>query len=845
MDLLYGKEIISLATYTYTYDFAGGTYNGSPTYSQTYNTANPSTSTLVTCIKPGYKFRWYTIVKSSTGAQLGQNAAAGQQIVVASNLTLRAVWDKIYYLNYKLNGGYFDSNYTYQQEKWYGKNVTLREAPKRTGYTFKGWRDKNYNGALWSAGQTWGADVNTTLTAEWSRNSSVTKATITYKLNGGTGSSSGSVNIGSSITLPTPTRSGYKFNGWKSNHDNDYDGVVDNFGKGATYTYSNTVTLTAQWVAESSYEVIYYRPKTVSGDGSAMAEGYDFKDPETKSGTTFTVTNGWYRYIFGHAQDMSGEYQWFDHFIPQPINYRANVNLMSMKKCSKGYLHKTSGALTTTKEYDVMASDYISVTAGTKYVYAYHCDLTKTTGNGVTHPWTRIWFYNSSKNIISGSMLEYGESDSYSSSTNLFTYEITAPSGAAYIRISSRFLVYGFGQLTTKANWNDTFTPSTYDFNHMYEPVSTYSNPDKVPVYLLGVFYANERTVTYNANGGSPTPSPSSFKTWYGRPFYFTETLLSKSNSRFLGWSSEKTAIDPTWTPGEQYTGQNHSYTVYAIFEVNPTTNDYAPVAMGNYAEAVGYGSVSVGHYTDAHEDYSVAVGAYTTARNNQVVVGAYNAERATTSDRFIVGAGTSSSSRKNAFRVAKNGRCYALTNFVTSGADYTELFEWEDGNPNNEDRSGLLVELHGNKIRLCSDSSNLLGIVSTTPVMIGDAASEEWKNKYVRDEFGQRIENSVMTEDVYDEEGTLIMKGHRETRFPTNDAFNYSLDYVPRLERREWDAIGLRGKLVVVEDGTCKVNSFLKAKEGGIGTLSEEETECRVMERIDENHVLVIYDNL
>src|SRR5699024_40660 len=112
-------------------------------------------------------------------------------------------------------------------------------------------------GALWAAGQTWGADVNTTLTAEWSRNSSVTKATITYKLNGGTGSSSGSVNIGSSITLPTPTRSGYKFNGWKSNHDNNYDGVVDNFGKGATYTYSNTVTLTAQWVAESSYEVIY------------------------------------------------------------------------------------------------------------------------------------------------------------------------------------------------------------------------------------------------------------------------------------------------------------------------------------------------------------------------------------------------------------------------------------------------------------------------------------------------------------------------------------------------------------------------------------------------------------
>src|SRR5699024_747062 len=106
------------------------------------------------------------------------------------------------------------------------------------------------------------------------------------------------------------------------------------------------------------------------------------------------------------SQDKSGEYQWFDHFIPQPINYRANVNLMSMMKAELGYLHKTSGALTKTNEYDVMTSEYISVTARTKYVYAYHCDLTKTTGSGTTHPWTRIWFYNSSKNIISGSMLE-------------------------------------------------------------------------------------------------------------------------------------------------------------------------------------------------------------------------------------------------------------------------------------------------------------------------------------------------------------------------------------------------------------------------------------------------------
>ncbi len=558
-----------MATYTYKYDLAGGLYNNSTTYSQTYNTADPSTSTLITPTRPGYKFRWFTIIQSSTGDQLGQNAAAGQQIVVASNLTLRAVWDKLYYIKYNLSGGYFDSNYTYQQEKWYGMNIKLREVPKRTGYTFLGWRDSDYNKALWAAGQEWGADVNTTLTAEWSRNSSVTKATITYNLNGGTGSGSATVNIGSSLTLPTPTKNGYKFSKWISNHDNDYNGANDQFSGGSEYKYSNTVTLTAQWVEDDAYEVVYYRPKKVAGEGSALAYGYEFKDPEVKTGTSFTVTNGWTTYIFGHAQDKSGEYQWFDHFIPQPINYRANVNLMSMMKAELGYLHKATGAITETTEYDVMTSEYIPVASGAKYVYAYNADLTKTTGSGTTHPWTRIWFYNSSKNIVNGSMLEYGESDSYINGENLYTYTITAPSGSSYIRISSRFLRFGFGQLTTEANWNGTFTPSTYDFENMPVALGKYQNPDKTPVYLLGIFYANEKTVTYNANGGSPTPSPSSFKTWYDFPFKFTTTKPSKAGTNFLGWSADKNAGKPTWVAGEEYKGQNHSYTVYAVWSVN------------------------------------------------------------------------------------------------------------------------------------------------------------------------------------------------------------------------------------------------------------------------------------
>jgi hypothetical protein len=46
---------------------------------------------------------------------------------------------------------------------------------------------------------------------------------------------------------------------------------------------------------------------------------------------------------------------------------------------------------------------------------------------------------------------------------------------------------------------------------------------------------------------------------------------------------------------------------------------------------------------------------------------------------------------------------------FVPSGADYGEYFEWKDGNPNREDRRGLFVTFDG------SDSSDVR-IQGTSP---------------------------------------------------------------------------------------------------------------------------------
>ncbi len=60
------------------------------------------------------------------------------------------------------------------------------------------------------------------------------------------------------------------------------------------------------------------------------------------------------------------------------------------------------------------------------------------------------------------------------------------------------------------------------------------------------------------------------------------------------------------------------------------------------------------------------------------------------------------------------------------NGADYAEYFEWEDGNPNNEDRVGHFITLNGDRIHIATPGDYILGIVPGQPCIIGNA-DEDW----------------------------------------------------------------------------------------------------------------------
>ncbi len=138
-------------------------------------------------------------------------------------------------------------------------------------------------------------------------------------------------------------------------------------------------------------------------------------------------------------------------------------------------------------------------------------------------------------------------------------------------------------------------------------------------------------------------------------------------------------------------------------------------------------------------------------------------------------------------------------TAFTTISADYADMFEWADGNPDDEDRIGLSVVLDGQggiRIATGADAAeDVVGIVSGTACIVGNAAWNNWDGTFLKDDFG------------------------RPTDEPNPD-YDESLTYVPRQERKEWAIIGLTGR-VHLRKGSPANPSWRKIRD--VSAVTEE----------------------
>lgn len=320
----------------------------------------------------------------------------------------------------------------------------------------------------------------------------------------------------------------------------------------------------------------------------------------------------------------------------------------------------------------------------------------------------------------------------------------------------------------------------------------------------------------------------------------------------------------------------------------------YYSLATGEYSHAEGQGSESSGDRSHSEGTASYAIGYSSHAEGDHSraqnyashASGKYNkimksggAQANTTGDVIAIGNGTSTSARSNCFRVTYAGEVYGLSAFKTTGADYAEYFEWEDGNPDNEDRVGYFVTVKGKHIRKAAPGDYILGVVSGQPCIIGNA-DEDWMGRWVHDPFGRFVKEYLETEEtqvappegmeeaelhiwmmdnqVEEREGkyfqtTEKIVDHETTswRYKANPDYDNTQPYVERRDRKEWDADGMLGVVAVRDDGSCQVDGYCKVAEGGIATAAGAELEIadgkiikgyRVLERVADNIVKIVF---
>lgn len=297
----------------------------------------------------------------------------------------------------------------------------------------------------------------------------------------------------------------------------------------------------------------------------------------------------------------------------------------------------------------------------------------------------------------------------------------------------------------------------------------------------------------------------------------------------------------------------------------NTTVSGYTAHAEGWGTTASGYAAHAEGYYTTASNVTSHAGGKY----NKAMIDGGTSYDKV--GDAFVIGNGTRDNDKSNAFRITFMGETYGLTSFKTSGADYAEYFEWQDGNPQADDRVGRFVTMTGRHIRIAAPGDYILGVVSGQPCIIGNA-DEDWLGRWEHDEFGRFVKR-YMVEDkteidppaddeartellhdpqVKEENGRWYRSTPRYVDYETpswdykpNPDYDASQPYIERRDRQEWDAVGMLGVLPVWDDGTCQVDGWCQPAKDGTATNADAYIPgqtYRVIERVCENVVKIVF---
>lgn len=196
--------------------------------------------------------------------------------------------------------------------------------------------------------------------------------------------------------------------------------------------------------------------------------------------------------------------------------------------------------------------------------------------------------------------------------------------------------------------------------------------------------------------------------------------------------------------------------------------------------------------------------------------------------------------------KILSNGSaCFDATvtasafNPAAGACDFAEMFESSNGEPIDV---GYFVTLDGasEKIRKATASDDyILGVTSSNPGVLADTEDPAC-GKFLLDKWNRKQYKDVVHPAITDEKGNIILAERIERQPILNPLWEPEKPCRSRMERPEWAAVGLVGKLLVRDDGSSVAGGYCMPNDDGIATNSQ--AGYRVLKRTDIDQILILF---
>ena len=442
-----------------------------------------------------------------------------------------------------------------------GESVGSLADIERSGYTFTGWNTaKNGTGTTYTE-STKMPSSNTQLWSQWDVNS----YTITFAPNGGSVTpTSKTFTINDSISLPTPTRTGYTFSGWKVTEKAD----VSNWTLNDVYTgtsipagkYGN-VTVTAQWTANKI---------TVKFSGNGATGGATADQQFTYDSAQALRANGFTRaYTVTYNGNFSGKTPTLG-----ATSQTATYTFKNWNNAAAG-----NGSYTYTNGQTVTNPN--GATSGTTYLYAQWNSASVKLPTATLPGYTFLGWYDAA----TGGHKIGGAGDSYTPtaaktlyahwSANAITVKFSG-NGATSGSMTDQVFTYdtaqalksnGFSRAYT-VTYNGNFSGKTPTLGATSQTATyTFKNWNNAAAGNGSYTYTNGQTVT-NPNGAT-SGTTYLYAQWNSASVKLPTATLP--GYTFLGWYDAATGGNKIGDAGDSYT-PTAAKTLYAHWQANKIT---------------------------------------------------------------------------------------------------------------------------------------------------------------------------------------------------------------------------------------------------------------------------------